>query len=34
MSPAITSRVNIVSLVGSRQVAIDEEEQVSNVCWL
>jgi hypothetical protein len=31
MSPATTSKVNIVSLMGSRQVAIDEEEQVGDL---
>jgi hypothetical protein len=30
MSPATTSKVNIVSLMGSSQVAIDEEEQVGD----
>jgi hypothetical protein len=34
VSPATTSKVNIVSLMGSRQVAIDEEEQVGCVLWL
>jgi hypothetical protein len=31
MSPATTSKLNIVSLMGSRQVAIDEEQQVGGV---